>query len=186
MSGIKCLNERWGNRMTDSENAPVEQLWYTWSDVGLELIYAGHRIRAASPGLREFRSERVRSMERYRPYVLPSETDPYAITPEMAPVCLAFMRTEWGEDILVHKQYLGRDGSGRLGNYFTHLLAFGKPSAEFSAQNAIWFWKSDIWQTSDASLDREALTSILFLLIISTTTNASALSMPRCKGISLL
>lgn len=152
--------------MTDTEK--IEQLCYTWSDVGLSTLHAGFRIRAASPGLTEIYSERVKSMDRYMRYVLPPGTDRFAITPDMAPVCLAFIRTEWGEYILVHKKYVGEDGFGRLGNFFIHLFAFGPDSSsrfsaqgtqaceEFSAQNAIWFWESDIWKTSDQQLDRRS------------------------------
>src|SRR5947208_2832280 len=98
--------------MSDSDNAPVEQLLYTWSDVGLEPIDAGYRIRAASHGLIEYHSERVKSMDRHIRYILPPGTDHLAVAPEMAPVCLAFLRTGWGEYILVHKRYLGLDGMG--------------------------------------------------------------------------
>src|SRR5947209_18744743 len=107
-------------------------------------------------------------MDRYMRYVLPPGTDRFAITPEMAPVCLAFVRTELGEYILVHKNYVGEDGVGRLGNFFVHVLAFGpeasgkfssqgtQASDEFSPQNAIWFWESDIWKTSEQQLDRRS------------------------------
>src|SRR5205814_9170392 len=63
--------ERRRDRMSAIENIAAEQLWYTWSDVGLSTIHAGFRIRAASPGLSEIYSERVKSMDRHMRYVLP-------------------------------------------------------------------------------------------------------------------
>ena len=42
--------------MSAMETSSAEQLWYTWSDVGLSTVHAGFRIRAASPGLTEIYS----------------------------------------------------------------------------------------------------------------------------------
>ncbi len=139
--------------MSTMDNSSAEQLWYTWSDVGLSTVHAGFRIRAASPGLTEIYSERVQSMDRYMRYVLPPGTDRFAITPDMAPVCLALIRTD-KEYILVHKNYSGEDGVGRLGNFFVHVIALGDLSNFFSAANAICLWGSDIWKTNDKDQDR--------------------------------
>jgi len=140
--------------MTDTENTAVEQLWYTWSDVGLSTVHAGFRIRAASPGLSEIYSERVKSMDRYMRYVLPPGTDRFAITPDKAPVCLAYLRTDQNEYVLVRKVYVGEDGVGRLGNFFVHLLALGNDP---DIDTTISLWKSKkIWKNSDAELDRRS------------------------------
>ena len=140
--------------MTDSNNSPIEQLWYTWSDIGVSTIHAGFHIRAASPGLTEIYGERVRSMERYMRYTLPAGTNARDLTPAMAPVGLTFTRSEWNNEyILVHKNYLGKDGVGRSGNFFVHVLALGENS-DFSTEDAIWLWGSDIWKTTDQGLDR--------------------------------
>lgn len=142
----------------DSPN-PVEQLWYTWSDVGLSTIHAGLRIRAASPGLTEIYSERVKSMERNMRYFLPPGANRFAVTPEMAPVGLAFVRSEWNNEyLLIHKNYLGEDGVGRSGNFFVHVLALGENSSDFSTEDAIWRWEADIWKTNSESLDRRTTT----------------------------
>ena len=61
--------------MTD-QNKTVEQLWYTWSDVGLDTIRAGFRIRAASEGLTDIKSERVKNLDRYLRYSLPRDANP--------------------------------------------------------------------------------------------------------------
>ncbi len=143
--------------MSNMEGFPIEQLWYTWSDVGLSSIHAGFRIRAASPGLTEIYSERVKSMDRYMRYTLPPTTNSTAITPEAAPVGLAFMRTDWNNEyVLVHKNYSGKDGVGRPGNFFVHVLALGAYSAYFSVEDAIWLWEADFWKTNDQALDRRS------------------------------
>jgi hypothetical protein len=134
------------------DNITVEQLWYTWSDVGLSTVHAGFRIRAASPGLTEIYSERLKSMERCMRYVLPPGTDRFAITPDMAPICLAYLRTDQNEYILEHKKYVGQDGVGRLGNFFIHLLARGEDSDMSFIDNTTSLWGSGLWQTSDCDL----------------------------------
>src|SRR5437588_8790898 len=123
--------------MIVDQNTAVEQLWYTWSDVGLDTIRAGFRIRAASEGLQEYRSLRVQDLDRYQRYALPPDVNPVVITLNMAPVCLSLIDTGQ-ERILVHKAYAGRDGVGRYGSFFIHLLA-GLPK-DFSAMDAILLW----------------------------------------------
>lgn len=127
----------------------LEQLWYTWSAVGLGPLSAGFRIRAASPGLSDVRSPRVQALDRYLRYVLPTGTDPFAITPDMAPVCLSLLQTEQGELILVNKTYKGKDDVGRPGAFFVHLLCNFPP--EFSATQAISLWRSPFLQSSDVN-----------------------------------
>lgn len=142
--------------MSTIENMQTEQLWYTWSDVGLSSVHAGFRVRAASPGLTDIYGPRVESMDRYMRYALPPGTDRFAITPDMAPVCLAFIRTN-NECILVHKNYSGKDGYGRLGNFFVHVIALGEVSPIITPTDAILLWDSHIWATEDR-LDRRSNT----------------------------
>src|SRR6266576_1314633 len=135
------------------QNKAVEQLWYTWSDVGLDTIRAGFRIRAASEGLKDIRSVRVQNLDRYQRYSLPRDVDPAAIDPRSAPICLSLITTGQ-ERILVHKAYTGKDAVGRYGVFFIHLLA--NLPEEFSALNAISLWRSRFWQVSDSTLDRRS------------------------------
>ncbi len=143
--------------MREIDNRVVEQMWYTWSDVGLGTVHAGFQIRAASPALTDIYSEHVKRLERYMRYVLPAETDRFAITPAMAPICLSFLRTEQNEYILMQKKYIGRDGVGRLGTFFVTLLLHDEAS---DIDNTVALWKSVLWQASDESLkeDRNATT----------------------------
>src|SRR6266700_4825650 len=120
----------------------IEQLWYTWSDIGFGYI-TGFRIRAASEGLQDERSERIRDLGRYFHYHLPGDTNPYDISLEMAPIRLAFIRTKQRERILVNTTYVGRDAAGRPGAFFCHLLT--ELPDEFSSKNAIALWRSPLW-----------------------------------------
>src|SRR5256886_9632237 len=56
-----------------NENKAIEQLWYTWPDVGI--ITAGFHIRAASAGLQDFRSDLIRRLDLYQRYSLPGDAD---------------------------------------------------------------------------------------------------------------
>ena len=139
-------------KMVD-QGKTVEQLWYMWSDVGLDTIRAGFRIRAASEGLQDIRSVRVQNLDYYQRYFLPQNTVHSTIPANIAPICLSLINT--GEErILVHKTYTGKDGIGRYGAFFIHLLA-GLPE-EFSAMDAILLWRSEFWQDSDRLLDRRS------------------------------
>src|SRR5436853_4998850 len=94
-----------------NENKVIEQLWYTWSDVGIDRISAGFRIRAASEGLQDTRSELVQRLNPYQRYWLPRDAN-RSIDPNLTPICLALIDTG-KERILVHKVYTGKDGVGR-------------------------------------------------------------------------
>jgi hypothetical protein len=133
--------------MIDQQKATesIEQLWYTWSDVGLDAIRAGFRVRAASAGLQDIRSQRVQNLDFYQRYSLPQDAK-LDIPIEQAPVCLAFIMADQ-ERILLQKVYTGRDKVGRYGVFFIHLLV--DLPEHFSARDAITLWKSKFWQRSD-------------------------------------
>lgn len=136
---------------TSVQNSNIQQLWYTWSDVGLDTIRAGFRIRAASEGLSDIIDEHVKNLDRYQRYSLPQDANP-ATSLKIAPVCLSFIVTEQ-ERILVHKEYTGKDAVGRYGVFFIHLL--DNLPENFSARDAILLWGLDFWQNSDASLRKK-------------------------------
>src|SRR5205807_60147 len=94
----------------------------------------------------DLQSVRYRDIDLHLHYRLPDGVNPFMIPPEEAPVSLALIQSPFGK-LLVHKVYLGRDGVGRPGNFFTHMLV-GLPE-DFSARDAISLWKSPIWQTHD-------------------------------------
>lgn len=149
------MDARYNNPFSEQQRGvSIEQLWYTWSAVGLDTISAGFRIRAASQKLSDVRSPRLQNLDRYLRYVLPEGTDPFATPPDMAPVCLSFLQSPQGERVLVNKTYTGKDGVGRYGAFFVHLLT-DLPTS-LSAKDAILLWKSaSVWKSSDASIPKE-------------------------------
>lgn len=131
----------------------VDQLWYTWSLVGLEAV-SGFQIRAASAGLANLRMESVRALAPFLLYQLPEDADPYHMEVASAPISLLLSNSAAPGDppryILAQRRYRGKDRHGRPGNYFVHLLA-GLP-AGFGAREAIALWRSPIWKSDDSEL----------------------------------
>src|SRR6266705_416878 len=182
--------------MIMSDNDKLEQLWYTWSPIGLG-VTTEYRVRAASRDLLDIRNERYKRMDPYLRYTLPQGVDPYGIPLEKAPTCLAFIDVGQ-ERILIRKKYIGRDLVGRPGNFFSHLVAIPKPTAGdasddiysppasnspspvFTAWDAISLWESDFWAKSD-TLDANTLelqpTTHSELKSLSPYANAQPLSM---------
>ncbi|HLG63681.1 MAG TPA: hypothetical protein VKY19_17205 [Ktedonosporobacter sp.] len=134
--------------------ARIDQLIYTWSEVGLSGRTAGFRIRAASQELSDARSPRYRGLERYLSYDLPPGMRASSVRAADAPVCLALIDAE-EERILVRREMLDVESVGRPGAYLTHLLA-GLP-AHFSARDAILLWHSDLWVTTKNPLSPRQL-----------------------------
>jgi hypothetical protein len=126
----------------------IEQLWYTWSTIGLGSV-TGFRVRAASPGLSNIRNESFRALENHLRYDLPIGVDPYEANMKNSPCCLSLLEVD-NRRILVHKVYLGKDAYGRPGVPFIHLLE-GLPPA-FLARDATRLWNSSFWQKSDRDL----------------------------------
>jgi hypothetical protein len=144
----------------------IDQLWYTWSDIGLGGITpfglaptqrGGWQVRAASQKLLDDHGKRFVNLDRYLRYQLPSGTDQYALELEDAPICLCLATVE-RERILVSKQYSGEDGYSREGVHFAHLLA-GLPDF-YSASDAILTWRSSFWQKAEPNDARTTLDAI--------------------------
>lgn len=128
--------------MANQEKA-IEQLWFAYSRHGLDTGGTGQRPRAASQGLRDVKSARVKNLTYFLRYD-PPEGAVALISPANAPVCLAF--TKAGQErILVHKLYVG-PALGRDGTFFVHVLV-GLPET-FSADDAISLWDADFWRAS--------------------------------------
>jgi len=134
--------------------ASIDQLWYTWSAVGLRRT-AGWQVRAASPGLSDLHSERYRSLERYFGYSLPEGVSPLRICPDDAPLSLALV--ECGrERALLQRRFIGTLPQRGPGIYFVHAIA-GVPE-EFSWREAIGLWRSAFWAWSADDLPSNQLT----------------------------
>ncbi|GER87691.1 hypothetical protein KDW_18530 [Dictyobacter vulcani] len=141
-----------------------EQLWYTWSAEGAGSM--GFKIRAASPGLIaennavNLDDERIQAFLKHARYVLPQNTKDSGDMPfPQAPISLAFVKVQH-EYILLQKSYSTSDGTGRSGNFFTHLVSDlpDIPSSAgmlpFTAREAISVWGSAYWKMRD-ELDAE-------------------------------
>lgn len=124
----------------------VEQLYYTWTDYGLE-IGSRMKVRAASAGLRDIYREQKRLIQSILVYALPAGADEYTTAPDEAPVTLALLETPIGQ-ILVQKRYTGEDKRGRQGNYFIHFLLSQQNAIR--AREAIALWRSPFWQDTDS------------------------------------
>jgi hypothetical protein len=124
----------------------IEQLWYTWSTSGLGSV-TGFRVRAASAGLMDLRSERFRAINPYLHYTLPLGTLLEQAEKKTSPVSLTFADAD-DTTILVQKVFAGADAYGRIGIYFCHLITAGG----LSAREAIELWRSSFWQVSDGEI----------------------------------
>lgn len=121
----------------------IEQLWYTWSTSGLGSV-TGFRVRAASAGLMDLRSERFLAINPYLHYTLPLGTLIEQAEKRTSPVNLTF--ADAGDTtILVQKVFAGADAYGRIGIYFCHLIT----AEDLSAREAIELWQSSFWRVSD-------------------------------------
>ena len=126
------------------EENVIEQLCYTWSDIGIEEKGLGFQVRAASPGLTGQSWDFYQFIKSLAVYQLPVNVDPDTVN---APVCLALVNSFEGTRLLIHKTHVPRDRFGRSGNYFTHML-FDLPES-FTARDAIRLWNAKLWQTHD-------------------------------------
>src|SRR5947209_2659878 len=111
----------------------IEQLWYTWAPVGLG-NKIGFRVRAASEGVIDMKSQRFLALQTHLNYSVPIGTKLSEATAETAPLSLSYVNTE-NEHILVHKAFIGENTYGYRSAYFIHLLA-SLPKT-FSARDAI-------------------------------------------------
>src|SRR5450755_3399966 len=82
----------------------VEQLWYTWSEKGLNRS-TGWQVRAASAGLADVYGQRTRSLLDHIGYDIPRGMRPVSATKANTPVSLAF--TDNGEPLSVKARLTG-------------------------------------------------------------------------------
>jgi hypothetical protein len=123
----------------------MKQLCYTCCLPGQSIGGGGgQQIRAASRGLSRDQTEEA---IRYAGYQLPYGID-IATPPADPPVRLAFLNTQRIGRVLCHSIYVGRDpSSGRLGNFFSHLL-LDLPD-DIDPRQVIQSWGSTFWLRSN-------------------------------------
>ena len=122
--------------------AHFEQLWYTWAETGLE-GRSQLQVRAASEGLSDQRSLLARAARRlcqYEPPVGRLDADPVSFGwADFEETRFAFRRCD-----------AGRDGFGRPGKFFVHILAGSVHELE-----AAWLaqrYGSTFWCSDDSTL----------------------------------
>lgn len=128
----------------------IDQLCYTWSTIGIDSTGAGSQVRAASQGLSKPTPYRMKKLEPFESYKLPSDVDPRFLPIGRAPICLSLFLVD-GERVLAQKVYAGKDGLGRQGAFFAHFF-MGLPEA-FSPLDAIKLWQSPVFLRSESQLD---------------------------------
>ncbi len=99
----------------------VLQLFYTSCKKGLS-SGAGFQTHSMSEGISE---EERKEIERYGVYVAPLDLPPQPDEDEidsLFPVSFSFFRLISGRYCICRSKYVGRDYSGRYGNYFCHAL----------------------------------------------------------------
>lgn len=146
-----------------------EQFWYTWDTWGFS-GNNGFQVRAVSQGLLdEYRSFNMntdynRNLMKYVSYKLPVDKKDFSqIEPYKAPLSLAFLWT--GERILMQRAHAERIGASHEASCFSHIvmklpqvrLETSGRKIEFSAREAIRFWRADFWKTSVGQLKRGEL-----------------------------
>jgi hypothetical protein len=119
-----------------------EQLWYTWAETGLE-GRSQLQVRAASEGLTDQRSLLARAARRLCQYELPAEkvdTNP-----------VSFGWADFGQTRFVFRRCdAGRDGFGRPGKFFAHILA--GPVHELESPWVAQRYCSPFWRSDDSTL----------------------------------
>lgn len=114
---------------------------------------AGFQFVAETPGLPPQVRSTVTPLLAYRP---PPEAPPSPDAEQLAafPVALAYQRSG-GHAVLVRSRYLGRDYSGREGNFFAHAVVAGPE--ELEGLRPIELWGADFWADRPAAGDLAAL-----------------------------
>jgi hypothetical protein len=112
------------------KNLSAFQYYYTSCVKGLS-GNLGYQIRSISPGLSpEDQGELLKRSNYLKPNDLPDEPVPQGNTADY-PVSLASFRLTSGRLAIVRSVYVGRDYSGRLGNFSTHALVYDDPGPDF-------------------------------------------------------
>ena len=120
----------------------IRQLYYTSCEHGRDGIY-GFQVNAATPGMSTAAERLAVRASSYEPSAarLASAAEP---DPGTFPVALGFARAE-GETTIFASRYVGRDFTGRLGNYFAHAVTLDDVDTDLGGLLPIDLWSSKFW-----------------------------------------
>lgn len=131
----------------------VRQIHYTSCDDGLEGI-GGFQVRSATPGVPKNLREVALRDSVYEPgYDLPSTPTDEELT--RFPVALGYASVGSGA-VVYRSTYIGRDHTGRWGNYFAHILTLDD-AADLGDLLPVDLWDSDVWATVSRTGELPAL-----------------------------
>jgi hypothetical protein len=121
----------------------IDQLFYTSCAEGLGGS-SGFQFAAVSPGINEAVLHEVQGLVGYEP---PQSAPPRPTEAELDafPIALSYVTLDGGSAVLSQTKYVGRDYSGRYGNFFAHLLYLHRPAADLGNRHPVDLWRSPLW-----------------------------------------
>ena len=122
----------------------VDQAYYTSCENGLSGT-KGFQVNAVSVGLDP---GTLALLQRNAVYIPPISSPTRPTDDELAtfPIALAFRTLSDGSAVLSQSKYIGKDYSGRYGNYFTHFIASKDTESFMEMINPIQGWKASFWR----------------------------------------
>jgi hypothetical protein len=126
----------------------ISQTYYTSCRVGLR-GGQGFQINAATPGLP---ADTLNSVERLGGYAPPlsSPSQPTPEEIESFPVSLVFSRLPNGDATIGQSKYLGKDATGRYGNFFAHFVVIPSEEIDDVPHVPVTLWRSRMWVTAES------------------------------------
>jgi hypothetical protein len=127
------------------------QVYYTSCETGLR-GGKGFQVNAATEDVSPAVLQQVERLGLYVPPVsAPSRPTPEEV--EGFPVSLLFQHVGGGTAVLAQAKYVGRDYSGRYGNFFTHSLVTDAPEFDIAGQGLlpVALWRSEDWVGAESA-----------------------------------
>lgn len=134
-----------------------QQVYYTSCEAGVR-GGKGFQILAHSENMA---APLLRAVEQLAAYSPPrsSPTRPTAEDIERFPVSLLYQRLKDGPPVIARNRYVGRDYSGRFGNFFMHALISEAPTGAPLPLAPICLWDADFWRHEGAGVSTQGLPS---------------------------
>ncbi|MFW6121648.1 MAG: hypothetical protein ACOC80_12240, partial [Petrotogales bacterium] len=109
----------------------------------------GFQTNAFTEGLD---SDTIRFLERNGVYIPPVSMPSRPTEEELKdfPVSLSYLLLPNQRSVVINSVYVGKDYSGRFGNYFSHALVTDNYEKDIGSLLPILFWDSQIWTTKES------------------------------------